>query len=55
MQVIRRGDRGHAVVEIRAILTTLGLLADPDTDPDAVFDGPAEQAVRAFQQARGLT
>ena len=55
MQVIRRGDRGHAVVEIRAILTTLGLLGDPDTDPDAVFDGPAEQAVRAFQQAGGLS
>ena len=55
MQVIRRGDRGPAVVEIRAILTTLGLLSDPDTDPDAVFDGPAEQAVRAFQQSGGLT
>ena len=55
MQVIRRGDRGPAVVEIRAILTTVGLLSDPDTDPDAVFDGPAEQAVRAFQQAGGLT
>src|SRR4029450_13240695 len=46
---------GPAVVEIRAILTTLGLLSDPDTDPDAVFDAPAEQAVRAFQQAGGLT
>ena len=55
MQVNRRGDRGPAVVEIRAILTTVGLLSDPDTDPDAVFDGPAEQAVRAFQQAGGLT
>jgi len=55
MQAIRRGDRGPAVVEIRAILTTLGLLSDPDTDPDAVFDGPAEQAVRAFQQSGGLT
>ncbi len=55
MQVIRRGDIGPAVVEIRAILTTLGLLSDPDTNPDAVFDGPAEQAVRAFQQAGGLT
>src|SRR4029450_5584782 len=46
---------GPAVVEIRAILTTLGLLSDPDTDPDAVFDEPAEQAVRAFQQSGGLT
>jgi N-acetylmuramoyl-L-alanine amidase len=55
MQVIRRGDRGPAVVEIRAILTTLELLSDRDTDLDAVFDGPTEQAVRAFQQSGGLT
>src|SRR5262245_41415460 len=55
MQVIRRGDRGPAVVEIRAILTTLGLLDDARTDPDAVLDGHVEQAVRAFQQAGGLS
>jgi N-acetylmuramoyl-L-alanine amidase len=55
MQVIRRGDGGPAVVEIRAILTTLGLLADPATDPDAIFDATTEQAVRAFQQSSGLT
>jgi N-acetylmuramoyl-L-alanine amidase len=55
MQVIRRGDRGHAVVEIRAILTTLELLDDPATDIDAVYDAAVERAVRAFQQARGLT
>jgi N-acetylmuramoyl-L-alanine amidase len=56
MQVIRRGDRGDAVVEIRAILTDLSLLADPSPPAfDAVFDGPVERSVRAFQQARGLT
>lgn len=57
MQAIRRGDRGHAVVEIRAILTTLQLLAadDAPTDIDSVFDAAVERAVRAFQQARGLT
>lgn len=55
MQVIRRGDRGPAVVEIRAILTTLTLLSDPDTDPDAVFDATVEESVRAFQQSGGLT
>jgi N-acetylmuramoyl-L-alanine amidase len=55
MQVIRRGDRGPAVVEIRAILTTLGLLSDTDADIDVVFDSITEQAVRAFQQAGGLT
>lgn len=55
MQVIRRGDRGDAVVEIRAILTTLSLLSDPPPDLDAVYDAAAERAVRGFQQARGLT
>jgi N-acetylmuramoyl-L-alanine amidase len=57
MQVIRRGDRGHAVVEIRAILTTLQLLPPDDApiDIDSVLDGAVERAVRAFQQARGLT
>jgi N-acetylmuramoyl-L-alanine amidase len=54
MHVIRRGDRGDAVVEIRAILTTLRLLDDTGPDADAVYDGPVERAVRAFQQARGL-
>lgn len=55
MQVIRRGDRGGAVVEIRAILTTLDLLSDDaPPDADAIYDGPVERAVRAFQQARGL-
>jgi N-acetylmuramoyl-L-alanine amidase len=54
MQVIRRGDRGDAVVEIRAILATLTLLED-SARPDAVYDESVEQAVRAFQQARGLS
>src|SRR5262245_10458027 len=55
MQVIRRGDRGDAVVEIRAVLTMLGLLNDPTPDMDAIYDATVELAVRAFQQARGLT
>jgi N-acetylmuramoyl-L-alanine amidase len=56
MQVIRRGDRGDAVVEIRAILTTLSLLRDSEPpQADAVYDAVVERAVRAFQQARGLT
>jgi N-acetylmuramoyl-L-alanine amidase len=56
MQAIRRGDRGDAVVEIRAILGSLSLLSDQaPPDPDAVFDGPVERAVRAFQQRRGLS
>ena len=56
MQAIRRGDRGGAVVEIRAILTELGLLdgATSPLDVDCVYDAPVERAVRAFQQTRGL-
>jgi N-acetylmuramoyl-L-alanine amidase len=55
MRVIRRGDRGDAVVEIRAILVGLTLLPPSPAPAEAVFDEGAERAVRAFQQARGLT
>ena len=64
MQLLRRGDSGPAVVEIRQILTRFGLLAEtsddaapdgsgPDPAPD-YFDPVVEHAVRAFQQRRGL-
>jgi N-acetylmuramoyl-L-alanine amidase len=59
MQVYRRGDRGDAVVEIRAILISLARLTAPSpalvTYDPAEFDEPLERAVRAFQQDRGLT
>jgi N-acetylmuramoyl-L-alanine amidase len=54
----RRGDSGPAVAEIRAKLAVLGLLTggDPLDDPaSAVFDAATDQAVRAFQQQRGIT
>lgn len=59
-RVFRLGDTGTAVAEIRTLLTTLGLLAEPggptpDTETDAVFDQAVDRAVRAFQQQRGLT
>ncbi len=64
MQLLRRGDSGPAVVEIRGMLTRFGLLAGTadDVAPDgsgpsasaAHFDAVVEQAVRAFQQRRGL-
>ena len=51
------GDRGRAVSEIRARLDLLGLTADGDggrhADPET-FDERLDQAVRAFQQQRGL-
>ncbi|SDN25816.1 N-acetylmuramoyl-L-alanine amidase [Allokutzneria albata] len=55
MLLLRRGDDGPAVAEIRATLVTLNLLppANGSGRPD-VFDGAVEHAVRTFQQQRGL-
>jgi len=52
--LFRQGDRGAAVRSIRALLQATGDLA-PSTDesPD-VYDEEVAQAVRAFQQRRGL-
>ncbi|HEX8344222.1 MAG TPA: N-acetylmuramoyl-L-alanine amidase [Actinoplanes sp.] len=54
MRSIRRGDRGPAVVEIRAILVGLELLAVPEVPAPDEFDASTDTAVRAFQQSRGL-
>ncbi|SIR99331.1 N-acetylmuramoyl-L-alanine amidase [Williamsia sterculiae] len=64
MRLLRLGDRGSAVAEVRMILTSLGLLSDPDVLPtdhgwspptaEPVFDDDCDHAVRAFQQQRGL-
>lgn len=56
MQLIRRGDRGPAVAEVRAMLHALGLLPDASADDfgSVEFDEATERAVRAFQQQRGL-
>jgi N-acetylmuramoyl-L-alanine amidase len=50
----RTGDRGAAVVDIRTRLSGLGLVEKGVADPEC-FDGQMDQAVRAFQQQRGLT
>lgn len=52
MQLLRRGDAGPAVAEVRAMLTSQGLLP-PQSEPD-VFNAAMEHAVRTFQQHRGL-
>lgn len=59
--VLRLGDRNTAVVEIRATLATLGLLDNPDENLTTgqhvaadLFDAELDDAVRAFQQRRGL-
>ncbi|MCH9702415.1 MAG: N-acetylmuramoyl-L-alanine amidase [Actinomycetia bacterium] len=61
MSSLRRGDRGGAVAEMRAALSALGMLDDPDEDLTTgkriavdLFDGELDHAVRAFQQHRGL-
>ncbi len=54
MRAIRRGDRGPAVVEIRAILVGLNLLTPAEGPAAEEFDGDTDLAVRAFQQSRGL-
>jgi N-acetylmuramoyl-L-alanine amidase len=54
MQVLRRGDVGPAVAEIRSTLIALGLLSATARDGEVVFDAEVEHAVRAFQQQRGL-
>jgi len=50
VQVIRRGDTGPAVAEVQAVLRSLGLRAPGGSG----FDEETDQAVRAFQQQRGL-
>lgn len=53
--VIRRGDTGAGVAEIRTRLAQLGLCNDiADGDPNE-FDAELDRAVRAFQQERGIT
>src|SRR4051812_7136765 len=52
MLLLRRGDVGPDVADIRSTLTKIGLLSDPQASP--VFDLSVEHAVRAFQQQRGL-
>lgn len=66
MRELRRGDAGPAVAEIRATLAGLGLLPSANGSPtaptldtasrpsEAQFDEPLEDAIRAFQQQRGL-
>ncbi len=50
-QTYRLGDSGAAISEIAGLLHGLGLL---DDQPRDVFDADLEEAVRAFQQQRGL-
>jgi N-acetylmuramoyl-L-alanine amidase len=55
MRPIRPGECGPAVVEIRSVLTTIGVLAPAGNGAGDLYDVATEQAVRAFQQSRGLS
>lgn len=52
VQVVRRGDDGPIVSEIRGKLTRLGLLRA--AEPADHYDDATDRAVREFQQQRGL-
>ncbi|MDT8910456.1 N-acetylmuramoyl-L-alanine amidase [Amycolatopsis sp. PS_44_ISF1] len=55
MRVLRRGDTGPDVAEIRAIFAGMDLLPQvTGAEQYETFDVAVEQAVRAFQQRRGL-
>lgn len=52
--MLRRGDHGAAVGDLRAALTSFGLLPPAEGAEAWDFDADADAAVRAFQQQRGL-
>ncbi|MBA0124025.1 N-acetylmuramoyl-L-alanine amidase [Haloechinothrix sp. YIM 98757] len=58
MRVLRRGDVGADVAEIRSLLTAVNMLPPASdsthTPGDQQFDAVVEEAVRTFQQHRGL-
>ena len=53
MRLIRRGDRGESVLDVQGRLVRLGHAITPD-ERSGVFGPSTEDAVRAFQQARGV-
>ena len=53
MRLIRRGERSAAVQDLQARLERLGLSIAPQ-ELGGCFDQTTEEAVRAFQQSRGL-
>jgi N-acetylmuramoyl-L-alanine amidase len=54
MQLLRSGDRGPAVAAVRASLLALDLLAPAPAGSENHFDDAVHDAVRRFQQEKGL-
>jgi len=52
---LRNGDVDPVVVEVRQRLSRLGLLPEQGAHASAVFDDEVLNAVRLFQQSRGMT
>lgn len=55
MQLIRRGDAGPVVADVRRMLASIGLLDNTDSATADIFDAATELAVRHFQQSRGIS
>jgi N-acetylmuramoyl-L-alanine amidase len=53
VKIIRRGDRGEAVRDIQRRILDFGLRIEPD-ELEGRFGSSTEEAVKAFQQRRGL-
>ena len=53
--MLRLGSTGAAVAEVRARLAHLGLLDNSQVDTLSVYDESVVQAIRIFQQERGIT
>lgn len=54
MQLLRNGDRGVAVAAVRTSLVALELLAPAPAGSADLFDAAVHDAVRRFQQEKGL-
>ena len=54
MQLLRNGDRGVAVAAVRKSLVALDLLAPTPAGSADLFDAAVHDAVRRFQQEKGL-
>ena len=52
---LRNGDVDPAVAEVRQRLARLGIIENTSSSKDDVFDTELGEAVRIFQQSRGLT
>jgi N-acetylmuramoyl-L-alanine amidase len=54
VKTIKRGDVGEGIRDVQSRLSTLGHVVDPAELEEHRFGESTEQAVRAFQQERGL-